>query len=300
VVALASCRLATPSTSDSREGPTEVRAVETSTSARDRSAEVEASWSRRDDVRALRSAISAWEATAAEDGSQPATWVRLARAYYFLGDAHYALLGEEREDDELAAYEAGVAAAERALAAIEPSFRAALEAGGAVDDVMRKLGKESVPAAFWYSANLARVSASGGLSIRLANKDRIRLAMERLIEIDRPYFYFGADRVLGAHWASLPTIIGKDMERAEMHFRSAREGAPSYLPTRVWEAQMIALERGDRALYQSLLEEVLAAPEGDNRDIAPENRAAKRRAKKMLAEIGQKFWLRSAAEGREK
>ena len=65
--------------------------------------------------------------------------------------------------------------------------------------------------------------------------------------------------------------------------------APEYLTTRVLQAEFLAVELDDQQMYRKLLDEVLAAPDGDNPDIAPENRAAKRRAKRMLENIADVF-----------
>ena len=55
------------------------------------------------------------------------------------------------------------------------------------------------------------------------------------------------------------------------------------------KADFLAVNLDDRALYTKLLEEVLAAPDGEDPDFAPENRAAKRQAKKFLALAGDRF-----------
>jgi len=57
----------------------------------------------------------------------------------------------------------------------------------------------------------------------------------------------------------------------------------------VLKADFLAVNLDDRELYTKLLEEVLAAPDGEDPDFAPENRAAKRQAKKFLALAGDRF-----------
>jgi hypothetical protein len=252
-------------------------------------AEAEEHWSKRDDRAELEKAIAGWEAAVAADPNNAELYVKLSRANYFLADGHLALEAQPNEEQELAVYTKGVNYGEQALLRLEPDFEATMRAGGEFEDAIKKISEKGVPAAYWYCANLGRFATRKGLSARLYYKDKIKAAMERVQALNPTYFYGAADRYLGGFYAVLPSIAGKDLDKSKAHFEASVQAAPEYLTTRAVQAEFLAVELDDEAMYKKLLDEVLAAQDGDNPDIAPENRAAKRKAQKMLSNIGEVF-----------
>jgi hypothetical protein len=214
--------------------------------------------------------------------------VKLARAHYFLVDAHLAV-EDAAEDVQKATYQKGVDYGEKALLILDPEFAKSMRAGGDFQDAIKNIGKEAMPAAYWYCTNLGRFAVLSGLSARLFYKDRIAAAMGRIRELDQMFFYAAADRYFGAFYAALPSIAGKDLPKSGKHFEEALKLAPEYLPTRVVKAQFLAVELDDEAMYKQLLNDVLAGADTDNPDIAPENRGAKRVAQKMLGKAEEIF-----------
>lgn len=271
------------------QGATKATAATSSAAASAAMTEAKGLWDKRDDKASLLAAIAAYEKIAETDAGNAEALVMLARAHYFLADGFLAVEGADPEE-EFKVYQKGVDYGERALVLLEPGFGEAMRQEGAKFEVeIGKISDKGLPAAYWYAVNLGRFAAKKGLSARLFYKDKLKATMERIMALDSKYFYGAADRYFGAFYAILPSIAGKDLKKSETHFEAALKLGPEYLPNKVVKAQFLATERDDQAMYKSLLEEVLAASDTDNGDIAPENRAAKRTAKKMLDNMGEIF-----------
>jgi len=123
----------------------------------------------------------------------------------------------------------------------------------------------------------------------LANKDKYRAAMERCLMLDPGYFHGGPDRYFGAFYAVAPSFAGGDLSKSEEHFHRAFAAAPDYLATKVLMAENLAVKRQDRALYERLLQEVLAASDGVMPGLEPETRVEKQKAAELLQQADDKF-----------
>lgn len=258
-------------------------------------AEVEASsataqelWAERDDRAKLEAAIEAWEKVVQAVPNDAEALTSLARAHYFLADGFLAL-EEDVQDQEFAAYQKGVDYGERALLVLEPGFEKDMRSGKSFEEAISKINPSAINAAYWYCTNLGRFASKQGLSERLYYKDKLKTAMERILELDAKFYYGAADRYFGAFYSLLPGIAGRDTDKSAAHFEKSLAMAPEYLSTKVIKAQFLAPAIDDEDMYRAELEAVLAAPDTDNPDIAPENRAAKRHAKKMLEQIDEVF-----------
>ena len=265
--------------------------TKTSTSAgADLRQQAEAAWQKRDDRKELERAIELWEQAVQQNETDSDTMVHLSRAYYFLVDGHIALGdGDEVNEAKLTNHQKGVDWGERALLLIDPSFGQKMKAGGEFETAIKEITKEAIPAAYWYCTNLGRFANAKGLSARLFYKDRVAAAMTRIRELDRPFFHHGSDRYFGAFYSALPSIAGKDLDKSREHFDIAIKGAPGYLGNKLLKADFLAVQLDDEEMYRQLLQEIQAAPDGDDPDSAPENRAAKRHAEKMLKNVGDRF-----------
>lgn len=247
-------------------------------------------WQKRDDVAAVRRAIEVWERIVAEDPKNARAWIALSRAYYFLADAHLALDASGDEDLEMQTFEKGVNAGEKALLLLEPEFEKQMRVDPEqFEAAIAGIGAPGVPAAFWYCANVGRFASRKGLRARLFYRDRVEAAMLRVLAVEPQFFHAGPDRFLGGFYAAVPSIAGKSFDRSREHFERAKKSAPEYLGTWVVEAQYLAVELEDKVMFEELLRAVLAGAAGEDPNIAPENRAAKRTAEKMLKEIDEKF-----------
>lgn len=243
---------------------------------------------KRDDKAELKMAIAAWEEVVAKDPANAEAMIWLSRANYFLADGFLQIEGAAKEE-EFKAYQAGVDYGEKALLILDPNFEKMMRAEAKFEDAIAKIEKPAVPAAYWYAVNLGRFASKQGLSQRLFYKDKLKATMQRIMELDRNFFHGAADRYFGAFYSILPSIAGKDLDKSAMHFGKSLELAPYYLSTKVVQAQFLAVEQDDEDKYKALLDEVIAADADVNPEVGPENRAAQRSAKKMLAEIDDLF-----------
>ncbi len=249
-------------------------------------------WNQRDDQAQIQEAITVWEQLVEKDPKHTQALVMLARAHYFLADGFLALQAEDNEaiaKQEFSTYEKGTNYGERALVILEPKFGEMMRAEAKFEDAIKTIGEKGVPAAYWYAVNLGRFASKKGIQQRLFYKDKLRATMERVLEASPTYFHGAPDRYLGAYFSLLPGIAGRDLDRSAKHFAKSLELAPNYLGTKVVQAQFHSTASDNEEAYKKLLNEVIAASAGENPDIAPENRAAQRTAKRMLENIDDVF-----------
>ena len=246
----------------------------------------DAAWAQRGERASLERAIQLWEAEVAANPGRAATWARLARAYYLLADGHLRTLGPKNEQ-YLTTFEKGTAAGERSLAAQSPEFKARVMREEKVEDAIRVVGRDGIPAMYWYAVNLSKWSRAKGIAALLGNKDRVRGVVGRVMELDETFFYGAPHRYFGAYWALLP--IGRDLDKSRQHFEKSLQIAPAYAGTRVLMAETYAVKKQDRALFLRLLDEVLALPDDAIADIAPEIRIEKDKARELKAKVDELF-----------
>ncbi|HEU4383646.1 MAG TPA: TRAP transporter TatT component family protein, partial [Anaeromyxobacteraceae bacterium] len=144
-------------------------------------------------------------------------------------------------------------------------------------------------ALYWLSLATWSSAQQKGVSALLAVKDAALAMMERAAALDERVDFGGPERALGAWRASLPAPAGGGVTAARAHFDRARAVSPGYQLTRVREAETLCVLLQDRARFEALLGEVLAAGEGALPEAAPENRLAKRLAGALKARAGRLF-----------
>jgi hypothetical protein len=266
----------------------------TTTAAADATA-AEADWNARADKTALLRAIAAWEAVVAANPSDGATWARLSRGYYVLADGHLRPRGAAAEAMEamkapyLEAFEKGVAAGERALAAVSPAFKDKVTRGEKVEEAVQLVGKEGagLPAMYWYAVNLGKWSRATGIAALLGNKDRVKGVLERVLALDETFFHGAPHRYFGVYWALLP--VGRDLDKSRTHFERSLTLSPNYVGTKVLMAEAYAVKKQDRALFTRLLQEVQAAPADVIPELSAETGFEKEKAHELLAKADELF-----------
>lgn len=249
----------------------------------------DAAWANRGDKAQLEAAIEAWNKAVAINPADWKTHAKLSRAYYFLADSH---LRKEAEgsDKQLATYEKGTAAGERAMAGASPKFKEEVtKADGKVEEAVKHIPAEGIEAAYWYATNLGRWSHYKGLGAKLGNKDKIKAAMTRVMEIDEKYFHAAPHRYFGAFYAIAPSFAGGDMDKSEKEFKKAIEMAPNYVGTKVLYAAEYAKKKKDRALFDKLIGEVLATPDDVIPDLIPETKNEKDKAQSLKNDADKLF-----------
>lgn len=247
----------------------------------------EANWAKRGDRPALEAAIADWEkALALKDDAN--LWARLSRAYYFLADAHVRKEGDKSEA-YLSTFEKGVAAGERGLAAANADFRTAVTSGKRVEEAMGTVGQEGVEAGYWYASNLGKWARAKGFATTVGNKDKIKAVMDRILAVDPNFFHGAANRYFGAYYGVAPGFAGGDMNKSKENFEKSLTLAPNYIGTKVLFADIYAVKQQDRALFEKLLADVLAAPDDIIPGLEAETRNEKAKAQELKARADELF-----------
>ncbi len=107
--------------------------------------------------------------------------------------------------------------------------------------------------------------------------------------LDEGYFYAAPWRYFGSFEALTAGIAGGSLEKSEEAYRKSVELAPNYLGTKVLWADYLCTKKQDKELFKKLLDEVIAADANIDPDIAPENGIEQKKAKKLLADIDERF-----------
>jgi tetratricopeptide (TPR) repeat protein len=250
-------------------------------------------WAERGNEARLRAAIAAWEQAAAQNPSNGTTQAKLARAYYLLADGHLSFLAEKDEakkKEMLDAYERGVQAAERGLLIASPEFAREMRAGKKMLETIPLLGKEAVPALYWYATNLGKWARAKGLTTAIAHKKNIFASIEKVFKLDRDYFYAGPDRYFGSYYAFLSSIMGGDKKKSKAHFDHALQVAPNAFATKVLMADLYYGKRmQNRPEFERLLKEVINGNPDALPELGPENRIEQKKAQDLLRRVEDIF-----------
>ncbi len=262
-------------------------------------ADGDALWKERFDEGKLKQALARWEeAVKLAPSAELAT--RLARGHYLLGDGHYALADNvEARDSE---YQLGLDWANEALKLAAPEYAAAKAAGKKHPEAIKLAGTEAIAPMYWYSANLGKWAASKGFATRLKYKDDLKATMDQVQGLeskDAPFFYGATARYFGGYEAATAGIAGGSLDKSKENFERAIQIAPQYLGTKVLFADFLCpkLQKdtdGDgvadgKKLFQTLLNDVIAADPAADPEIEPENRLEQQKAKKLLAKLDELF-----------
>ncbi|NUN14663.1 MAG: hypothetical protein HUU55_13615 [Myxococcales bacterium] len=250
-------------------------------------AEAKQSWEERADEAKLRAAIGSWETAAKIEPWNTDTYVSLSRAYYLLGDGHLRF-DSSKEDEMLAMFDKGAYNGELALGALDPKYRQRVCGGDAVEDAVKTVDKNAVPAMYWYATNLGKWALAKGILVVLGRKDEIFSVMTRVLELDEKFFYGAPHRYFGAYYTKVPFPDG-DPALSRKHFDKSLEIEPNYLATRVLMADLLATKTNDRELFATQLQMVLDAPDDVILELKPEQMIEKRKAKDLMADIDVYF-----------
>jgi hypothetical protein len=192
-------------------------------------------------------------------------------------------------NDALKHAEDAVAFAERAIVARNPAiFERVFDRARTPANIFAPAEKPDLPALIAYAEALFQWSELHGTATLLAQRDWIMGAATRAVQLDRTVENGAADRVLGMMYATLTLDLGGDYRLAEEHFERALAEGPAYLPTRLEYAARYCARMRDGARYRRLLKEVVDGNADVVPDLAPENHAAQKKAKELLAEA--KSW----------
>ncbi len=244
-------------------------------------AEGDAAWIRRGEPAELRAALAAWRRAAPARPGQPEIELRLARGEGFRA------LAAELPAEALAAHDASSRAAERALAALTPRFAEALAEGRSTSAAAALVDGPGAEPLYWLAVGRLGVAQGTGPAAVLAVKDHALPLLQRAATLDETLEAGGPLRALGAWSAMLPAAAGGGVAAARARFDRAAQLFPDEPWRRVEEARTLAVLLQDRAAFERLLGEVLAAPAALER--AAEQAVARRRAREWLDKKARLF-----------
>jgi len=250
-------------------------------------AAAEAAWADRANTASLVKSIEHWKKATAIDPADAATYERLARAHYFYADGHLRF-DEDKEDEMMLAFEQGTHFAELAMRANSPKFRAKVCADSSIEDAVDVVGKESVPAMYWYATNLGKWALAKGLLTALKYKDDIFAMMTKVAALDSNYFYGASDRYFGAYYTKIP-FPGGDLELSKKHFEAAKAINNNYFATHTLMADLWASKSGDRETFETALKFVLDTPSNVIPELIPEQEVEKKKAAILMEDIDVLF-----------
>jgi hypothetical protein len=232
----------------------------------------------------LEKSLEHFESVAKQSPNDYETLVYLCRGYYLLADGHYS-----EKELRKATWEKGVAWGERALATNAAFQRRVKDENAKMEDALDTLTAKQVEALYWTAVNLGKWARLAGLPTMLENKNRIRLMVERVEQLNPEYFYGAAPRYWGVFYAVAPSFAGGSLPKSEENFMRSLKMANDYFGTHVLIAENLAPKKGDKKMFRKHLEFVLSSKPESLPDITPEQIIEQRKAKLMLERIEEYF-----------
>lgn len=155
---------------------------------------------------------------------------------------------------------------------------------------LENFDEDQAPMLFWTAYAWANyINANRDDVDALAGLPFVNALVDRVLVLDDTFYFHAPHALRAGLWGGLPAQLGGRPQDAKREFEIAIAATQRRnLMYLVMEAKIVAVALQDRALYQSLLEEVINAG-----DVDPDNRlanqCAKRRAARYLAEIDMLF-----------
>ncbi len=253
----------------------------------DATSAADAKWAERTDPANIRAAIAEWEKIAAADPGNAEVLVSLTRAHYFLADGY--LRADKDEKEYLQVMDKGVKWGEKAMVASSPEFQKAMADGKKFPEAVKLVGKEGVPAMYWYASSLGKWAKKKGFAVLLGQKDNVKSTMDRCLELDPTFYHGGPHRYFGAYYAIAPAFAGGDLEKSKVHFKKSLEIAPDFVGTKVLWAAELAVKTQDEETFDALIAEIEAAKEDAIPEVMPELRIEKQKAAELKANRSDLF-----------
>jgi len=252
-------------------------------------AEGDAAWVNRADEAQARAAIAAWQLALKISPNNSKLRAKLGRAHYYLADSVLWVKKNIGDSDTagaemIANYREAANQSELSLGQGYPGYRSKFCARQPFATALEQLDRDSVPAMYWYAASLSRWALQTSLLEVLNQTDRIRAMIDLVKRWDPTYWYNAADRYMGGYTTKIPFPSG-DLPKSREYFDRAIAAAPQYLATKVVMAEMFATKAGDKALFERLLNEVIAFDLDQAPELRPENAAEQKKAKYYLDDI---------------
>ena len=153
-------------------------------------------------------------------------------------------------------YERGIGYGERALVSLASRCEQGLKVLAELDNCLKQLSKDDVPAMFWYGFNLgAYINQNFNSMSALAQGPKLEKMMQRIIDLDESFTYGSAHLFLMVYFGARPAMMGGNFEKADQHYNRILEinkDSRFYLAD-VFYARYVAVQKQDQAKFEALL-----------------------------------------------
>jgi tetratricopeptide (TPR) repeat protein len=246
--------------------------------------EADGLWAERGDKAKLEAALAKYEQAYASNPTDRDVVVKLTRGYYFLGDAH-----ESDKDAKMAQWDKSIAWGKKCMA-LNKDFTALLDKGDEDEaSATRATTKDDVPCMYWMATSLGKWAKANGIAKSLKHLPTVKAFIGKVSELDPAYFHAASDRYWGAYYSVVPSSAGQDLDKSKAHFDKSIAAAPNYFGTKVLMAENLAVKKQDAAMFDKLLDEVIAGDPNVVPEIAPENTVEQAKAKALKAKKSDFF-----------
>lgn len=240
-----------------------------------------------DSRESLLAALEAYRGALAVDPTDYATLSRACEAGTLLGAAYESGVAGKRR-----AYRQAIQLCEAAMAT-NSEFRALVVGGTPIGTAAAALtAREADAMFFWVTAvsyYFKECLWGPAHLVHFRWMLRARDVLARLTEVAPETNGGGVDFTWGIYYLALPSSAGGDMEASRASFERATTAAPSSLLVRWGRAKYYATRTGDRALFVSDLEWVLAQDPHAAASPYPWNAYFQRDARELLAAADRLF-----------
>ncbi len=208
-------------------------------------------FAQRADLAKARQAAALYEKALQADPKSQAAAYKLARTYYWIGKH------QETDEQKVAVFAQGIAAAKKALA-IDP---------------------QSIGGHYWLGVCYGVYGSAKGVMKSLSLVDPIKQEMAAVIARDPSYDSGGAYRVLGRLYFKLPGLFGGSNRKAVENLKTAIKYGPRRWLNHIYLAE-VYIDEGEKEKARDLLQKVLAGPAEPG--MEPEWAEEKVTARKLL------------------
>jgi len=182
-------------------------------------------------------------------------------------------------------YLKGAGYALAALSQRRPHSAQRLSKVNQVPDYLASLGREDVPALFWYGFNLGTWIHRNMDSVQAIAKANVaERVMKRVLELEPEYYHGSAHLFLLGFYASRPPMLGGNLEAALHHYQALRKIAgEDFLMARLYYARYVLPMKQDRRSYEKMLSAIIQeATDNPTTRYRLLNLVAARRARNFL------------------
>ena len=200
------------------------------------------------------------------------------------------VLTENDKDARLATWLKGREYGLRALGQ-NPTFRAAYEKDNDMAKQTALLGEQDALAMLWTGLNWAKWGELYGIIRAAIDIPKVKALLDRTNEVAPKSHCGGADRFFMGYWVVIPGFAGRDPKKAFAAYEHAMSLSPECMPAHnVTQARYYAKDAEDQAMFTSLLQKAIDAPEDPPGSIVRlVNNLARTEAKELMTKTKEFF-----------